>query len=302
MSRLTELYKQQSIKVGAETDAKKRAAQEKERHREVEFNTKYLRLLSNADTGDDYYQDTLPVELNPQKQALFCEATKLVHEDKWNSFVDGTDRKPLDLYSIDKKCVLDADGCSIYNIKECDYGSGVHCTVINHIRHHLGKFYWADGSVHCTYYNVEIKTKYLRKKGLIGTILTNKRREKAVKACRDKMREAMDIIKGALHGEQKFVYLLFDTSNSLGYNCQVSFALFQDGMLFPLLLHSDSRSDSNLYDRYDQPKVGLKKFMELTVAETEAFIAKSIAGINGGNSFHSRINTLANNRKDRYAK
>lgn len=302
MSRLTALYEQESAKVNAEVATARNAEQEKKHHREVELNTKYLRLLSNEDTGDDYYQDTLPVELNPQKQALFCEAAKLVQEDKWNSFVDGTDRKPLDLYSFDELTVFDADGLPISNTKKPDYGYGVHCTVKNYIRHHLGKFYWADGSVHCTYYNVEIETKYLRKEGLIGTIRTNKRREKAVKACKDKMREAMDIIKGALHGEQKFVYLLFDTSNSLGYNCQVSFALFQDGMLFPLLLHSDSRSDSNLYDRYDQPKVGLKKFMELTVAETEAFIAKSIAGINGGNSFHSRINTLANNRKDRYAK
>ena len=46
MSRLTELYKQQSIKVGAEADAAKNAAQEKERHEGVIKNTKYLQMQS----------------------------------------------------------------------------------------------------------------------------------------------------------------------------------------------------------------------------------------------------------------
>lgn len=65
MSRLTELYEQQSVKVGAETDAKKRAAQEKERHDGVIKNTKYLQMQISAHCSwsacdyKDYYQDTL---------------------------------------------------------------------------------------------------------------------------------------------------------------------------------------------------------------------------------------------------
>ena len=76
MSRLTELYKQQSVKVGAEADAAKNAAQEKERHEGVIKNTKYLQMQSAYRFYyKDYYQETSPIELSSQKQALFCEAT-----------------------------------------------------------------------------------------------------------------------------------------------------------------------------------------------------------------------------------
>ena len=63
MSRLTELYKQQSVKVGAEADAAKNAAQEKERHKALSkipsisrckvlivFTTSFIQKYKNAHT------------------------------------------------------------------------------------------------------------------------------------------------------------------------------------------------------------------------------------------------------------
>ena len=273
MSRLTELYKQQSIKVGAEADAAKNAAQEKELHEGVIKNTKYLQMQSAYHfCYKDYYQETSPIELSSQKQALFCEATKLVQEDKWSSFVDATNRKPYDLESIDGFYFIDADGCYVH------IGGKTHksryderCFIMNRIAGHLGRFQWADGSIHCTNYDTEITTEYLRSVGLFGTMFINRLREKATQECMDKMRKYMDVVKATLYGEQKYVYLHYTPSGF--FRSSVRLVLFKDGMIFVSWGNPDPD---------DSPRFGLDKFTKLTMEQTEEFIAKEISRINLG--------------------
>lgn len=221
---------------------------------------------------NDYYQETYPIELSSQKQTLFCEATKLVHEDKWRSFVDATNRKPYDLESFDGFSFRDADGCYVHiGGKKHKSRYDERCFIMNHITGHLGRFRWTDGSIHCTNYNIEITTEYLRSVGLIGTMFINRRREKATQECMDKMREYMDVVKAALYGEQKYVYLRYTPS---GFNrCTVSLVLFKDGMVFAPLAPPDSD---------DNPRFGFDRFMKLSIEQTEEFIAEEISKINLG--------------------
>ena len=73
----------------------------------------------------------------------------------------------------------------------------------------------------------------MRSVGLFGTMFINRRREKATQECMDKMRKYMDVVKAALYGEQKYVYLRYTPSGSFGYRSTVTLVLFKDGMAFP---------------------------------------------------------------------
>lgn len=208
MGSLTEKYQQ--LRNG--TEEKQRIEQEMQKQEAYYGNiinrTKFLNNkfeIDHSDHGISFerynkykntynYSCTLLPKLDPQRQALFQEAAKLIREDKWISW-----KMP------GKK------DTSV--IKHC-YSLGEH-----EIYYELGSYIktkWADGSIHVGGH----KRYFRRKYEVLGGLMDDIRKMVAQKAAYREMQEYFRLISNAAVGASSYVEL--EHSNR-------SIVLFRDG-------------------------------------------------------------------------
>ena len=200
MGSLTDKYQQ----LRKETEEKQRIEQEMQKQEayygniinrtkfvcKEDWKTNVYEDISNASV----YKSTLLSKFDPQRQALFQEAAKLIREDKWISW-----KMP------GKK------DTSV--IKHC-YSLGEH-----EIYYELGSYIktkWADGSIHVGGH----KRYFSRKYEVLGGLMDDIRKMVAQKAAYREMQEYFRLISNAAVGASSYVEL--EHSNR-------SIVLFRDG-------------------------------------------------------------------------
>lgn len=150
--------------------------------------------LCAKNIGKLLYKSTLLSKFDPQRQALFQEAAKLIREDKWISW-----KMP------GKK------DTSV--IKHC-YSLGEH-----EIYYELGSYIktkWADGSIHVGGH----KRYFSRKYEVLGGLMDDIRKMVAQKAAYREMQEYFRLISNAAVGASSYVELKHSNR---------SIVLFRDG-------------------------------------------------------------------------
>lgn len=219
MGNFTDKYQQ----VKKEMEDKQRLEEENQKLEayctSVVNQTKFLR---KQDEGNSYektsnrhfYNSTLITKLDPQKQALFDEAAKLIREDKWKT------------WEIPEKSDNNTAGFR-------HLGIGGHT-----ITYCLGSYIktkWADGSIHACGHKLMFEKKYHTRANLLDFV----RQRKAINAAYNEMQDYVKMIRNASVGDSRYVVLNYNTLQVI---------LFKDGDVFDSLKRIEKMTMSDFED------------------------------------------------------